>query len=231
MRPGRPFDPIGQIVGVGVAGIEEAAGLHHELHGVDRCPPGVPAERALPGHLGVDADRVRDLDPLLRFGHVLVLDPLQAVAGDVPAGFLHRGDNFRISFQGCRHAEYRRRQLALGEYPPQSPEARARAVLEHRFDIGVALSGPGLRTQHVRQECLRGAVTVQNVVFAAFLEIQHELHGDARIAGPAWIGRIAAIAMEIPGISGLSHLHFLEADFLRALPEHGLAERRQILKT
>jgi hypothetical protein len=29
MRSGRPLDPVRQIVGIGVAGVEEAAGLHH----------------------------------------------------------------------------------------------------------------------------------------------------------------------------------------------------------
>jgi hypothetical protein len=37
--------------------------------------------------------------------------------------------------------------------------------------------------------------------------------------------------MEIPGVSGFGHLRGLEADFLRAVPQHGLAEGRQILQT
>jgi hypothetical protein len=32
--------------------------------------------------------------------------------------------------------------------------------------------------------------------------------------------------MEIPGVSGLNHLCCLEADFLRAFPQHVLAQGR-----
>ena len=58
---GRALDPVRQIVGIGIAGIQEAAGLHHQPHGVDGGTAGVPAERALAGGLGVDADRLGDL--------------------------------------------------------------------------------------------------------------------------------------------------------------------------
>ena len=71
---------------------------------------------------------------------------------------------------------------------------------------------------------------MQNVVFAALFEIDHELHGDTRAAGPARIGRVAAVTMEIPGVSGFSHLRGLEADSLRTLPQHGLAQLGQILQ-
>ena len=56
------------------------------------------------------------------------------------------------------------------------------------------------------------------------------LHGDTRAAGPARIGRVAAVAMEIAGVSGFSHLRGLEADSLRTLPQHGLAQLGQILQ-
>src|SRR6266566_9968858 len=71
---------------------------------------------------------------------------------------------------------------------------------------------------------------MQNVVFATLFEIDHELHRDTRAAGPARIGRVAAVTMEIPGVSGFSHLRGLEADSLRTLPQHGLAQLGQILQ-
>src|SRR5580700_3999057 len=95
----------------------------------------------------------------------------------------------------------------------------------------MALPRPGLCTENVGQERLRRAVAVQDIVLAALLEVHHELHGDARMAGPLRMRRIAAVATEIPGIPAPHHLHFLEANLLRAIPEYGLAERRQILKT
>src|ERR1700735_1965531 len=69
----------------------------------------------------------------------------------------------------------------------------------------MALSGPWLRTEHIRQKCLGGAVAVQDVVLAAFFEIDHELHGDPCIAGPVRMWRIAAVATEIPGIPAPGH--------------------------
>ena len=51
---------------------------------------------------------------------------------------------------------------------------------------------------------------MQDVVLAAFLEVHHELHGEPRAAGPARIGRVAAIAAEIAGI-GFGHQNFLAA--------------------
>ena len=95
----------------------------------------------------------------------------------------------------------------------------------------MALSRPRLRAQYVGQERLRRAFAVQDVVFAAFLKVHDELHGDPRIARPARIGRVTAVTIEIPGVSGFGHLRRLEADFLRAVPQHGLAEGRQILQT
>ena len=65
----------------------------------------------------------------------------------------------------------------------------------------MALARPGLRAQHVGQKRFRSTVAVQNVVFAALLEIHHELHGDAGIARPMRIGRLAAVAAEVARVS------------------------------
>ena len=90
--------------------------------------------------------------------------------------------------------------LPRGEQPPQPPEPGARAILEHQLHVHVTLPGPGRRAEHVGEEGLGGLVAVQDRVLAAFLEIDHELHGDARAAGPARIGRRAAIAGEVARI-------------------------------
>jgi hypothetical protein len=117
-----------------------------------------------------------------------VLDPFQAVAGNIPAGLLHGGDHFRAALQRGGDAEYSRRQLALGEHPPQPPEAGARTIFEHRFDIGMALARPRLHAKYIGEKRFGGAVTMQNVILAALFEIHHELHRDPRIARPARIG-------------------------------------------
>ena len=65
------------------------------------------------GGLGMDADRLGDLAPLLGLRHVPVLDPLQAVAGDVPAGLLHGRDDLRIALQRGGDAEHRGRHACV----------------------------------------------------------------------------------------------------------------------
>ena len=123
-----------------------------------------------------------------------------------PASFM-AATTSGISLQRHRDAEHGHRQIAFGEHPPQPPEAGARAIFEHRFDIGVALAGPGLRTQYVGQERFRGAIAVENIVLAAFLEIHHELHRDPRVARPFGIGRVAPVAAEVARVSRRGHAY------------------------
>ena len=70
----------------------------------------VPAERTLAGDLRVDADRLAEMRALLVGGEILVVDPFQPVAGDLPAGLLHRGDRLGVARQRRRDAEHRDRQ-------------------------------------------------------------------------------------------------------------------------
>ena len=96
--------------------------------------------------------------------------------------------------EGGGDAEDRHRHVAFGEHPPEPPEAGAGAVFVDQFHAHVALAGPGRGADDLGQESLRGAVPVQDVVLAALLVIDHELHADPRIAGPMRMGRIAAVA-------------------------------------
>ena len=92
MRSLRPCDPVRQVVRIGIRIIEEAALLHHEVARVLRAAPEIPAERARTGHLGVDADRFAQMPALFVWRKILVFDPLEAVARDLPARFAHRRD-------------------------------------------------------------------------------------------------------------------------------------------
>ena len=69
----------------------------------------IPAERPLARDLRVDADRLVQVGPLLFAPKVPVVDPFQAVARDLPIGFLHRGNGFRVALQGRGDAEDRHR--------------------------------------------------------------------------------------------------------------------------
>ena len=167
-----------------------------------RGPAGVPAERPFAGRFGVQADRLAHMRRSPRVGEILVVDPFQAMAGDVPAGLAHGGDDLRIALKRGRHAENGDWNIARGEQPPQPPEAGARAVFEHGFHVHVALAGPGLGAEHVGEKSLGGVVAVQDAVLAALLEIDHELQRHASAARPARIGRIAAVTGEIARVIG-----------------------------
>src|SRR3954454_4944138 len=69
----------------------------------------------------------------------------------------------------------------------------------------MALSRPWPRPQYVGQEGFGRAVAVQNVVLAAFLEVDHEPHRYPRIIGPACVQRVAAIAKESAGVWVRAH--------------------------
>ena len=133
---------------------------------------------------------------------ILVLDPLQAVARDLPVRLLHGADGFRVARQRGRDAVDGERNVLAREQPPDAPEARARAVFVDQLHVHVALAGPRLRADDLRQERLRRRVAVQDVVLAALLVVEDELHGEPRAARPFRIGRIAAVADEVAGIGG-----------------------------
>ena len=129
-----------------------------------------------------------------------VVDPFQAVAGDLPVGLLHRGDGLGLRVERGRDAVDGDRNVALGEHAPQPPEAGARAVFVDRLHVHVAHARPGLRADDLREERLRGRVAVEDVVLAALLVVDDELDRDARAARPVRVGRVAAVADHVARI-------------------------------
>src|SRR3546814_91402 len=152
-----------------VGGVDEAAFLHHQVEGVDRVAPGVPAERPLAGGFVMDADRLLDVPALIVPREVLIVDPLEAVRGDLPAGAPHGGDGGGVALQGRRHAIDRDRNADGGEQAVEPPEAGAAAVLVDRFHVHVALARPGLRADALREVGRRGGVAWPVGVTAALL--------------------------------------------------------------
>src|SRR5262249_34991598 len=141
----------------------------------------VEAERPCAGDLGVDADRLLDVSALLLGGEIAIVYPFEAVRGDFPSGLVHGRHALGIARHGSGEGEPRERQPALGEQPPQPPEAGARAELVDRLHVHVALAGPWLRANDLGQEGLRRAVAVEDAVLPALLVVDNELHGDARV--------------------------------------------------
>ena len=154
----------------------------------------------------MDADRLEDVGALVGLGEILVLDPLEAVARNLPSGLAHGRGGLGVSHQGMRDGVDGDGQPARGEEPPQPPEAGAGAVLVDRFHVHVALPRPGRGTDDLGEERLGSRIAVQDAVLCAFLVVHHELHGDRRPAGPFRIGRGAAVADKIARIGcGCAH--------------------------
>ena len=84
--------------------------------------------RGLAGHLGVEADGFVEVGLLGLAGVVAVVDPAQAVAGDLPAGVLHGGDLGRGAGEGGGDAVDGDREPAGDEEVAEAPEAGAGAV-------------------------------------------------------------------------------------------------------
>jgi hypothetical protein len=68
--------------------------------------------------------------------------------------------------------------------------------------------GQGCGADDLGQERLGGHVAMQDVVLAALLVVQHDLHGDLRAARPARVGRGRAVAGHVAGVAGHIHLNF-----------------------
>ena len=104
--------------------------------------------------------------------------------------------HFGLALQGHADAKHRERQLALFKFTQDAPDARARAIFVNAFHRQVAL-GKARRVEHFREKLLGPGITVEHGVFAAFLVIQHKLHGDAGLARPLRVRRLAAVAAQI----------------------------------
>ena len=195
------IQPIRQFVVIGVGHIFEAAILGDKSHRVGGRASGVPAGRPLSCHLGVQSDRRLQVAPLVLDLVVAVVDPFQAMRGDLPAGVLHGSNLVGRAGESRCDAIHSDRHFGLGEDAVQPPEAGARAIFVDRFHVPVALSRPGLRADDFRQERFRGGVAMQHAVLATFLVVDDELHRDAGAARPLGIGRIGAIAAHVSDVT------------------------------
>ena len=192
--------PVGQVVVVGVAVVEEAAFLHHQPAGVRAGAAGVPADRALAGQFGEDADGFEHVLALLGLVHVLVVDPAVAVAADLVAGLGHGADHVRVALGGHGHGEDGQWHAAVLEQLEQAPHAGAAAVFVERFHAHVARALQRLGSDHLGEEGFGFLVTVEDVALATFFVIEHERQRDARIPRPVRMGRGIAITDQVARI-------------------------------
>ena len=149
----------------------------------------------------MQANRFGDLAALFFFGHVLVLDPLEAVRGDFPARILHCGHLFGAAGEGGGDAVDRHGDVPFGEQLVQTPKTCARTVFVDRLHVPVALPRPLCGARDVGEECFGLSVTVQNAVLAAFFVVQNKADGDFGPTGPFGIWRVRPVADHIARIS------------------------------
>ena len=198
-----------QVVAVVVGVVFVAAVVGHEPLRVRAVAPGVPAERPLAlRHLANDLRAGGDVAALLELGHVLVVHPAPAVAGDLVAERDEGGGGLGVALQGHRRAEHRERQPALLELAQQPPHAGARAVFVDRLHRQMPRF-VSLRADDFGEEDFRGRIAMQHAVLGALFVIEHELQRDARAVRPARVRRGAAVADEVARVVGRHALRFL----------------------
>ena len=200
LRPALDHGPPGQLVIVVVGVVEEAAILGDEAAGVGAGAAGVPAQRALAGNLGQDLHGVTQMLALDLLGHVLVVDPLQAVARDLVAGIDHGADRRRVPLGGGGDGEDGERDPLAVEQAEQAPDADAGAVLVDLLHADVAHAFKRLGADDLGEEGLGSLVAVQDRVLAALLVVEDELQGDAGAAGPVGMGRVRPVADQVAWI-------------------------------
>ena len=123
----------------------------------------------------------------LGLGKILLVDPLQAVAGDVPVGVAHGRDYFRIRASAVA-IPITVTGMPRGEL---APAARSRRASRTRLDSTFMWrwTGRGARGD-IDGKASEAQLAVQDRILAAFLEIDNELDGDACPARPASIGGV-----------------------------------------
>ena len=131
----------------------------------------------------------------------LVVEPAQAMRGDLVPGLEERGAGLRIALQRERNAEYRQRQLAALEFAQDAPYASARSVLVDRLHAHVA-GREAFRADDFRKKPLGSGVAVENAVLGAFLVVEDELNRDPCAAGPRGRRGHATVADEIARVIG-----------------------------
>ena len=203
-RRQRPV-PVGEVIRVGVRVVEEAALLGNQPVRVRTAAAEVPAQRSLARHLRMDLDCFREVRFLGCLVNRLVVDPAVTVTRNLPARFLHCGQDLRVTLQRHCDAEYGNGKTAFPEQPVQSPETGTRSVFIERLHIHVTLARVGRGTNYLREERLGCGVSMQHTVLCTLLVVNDELHGGARTVRPGRIGWLRAVATQIAWIVFRTH--------------------------
>ena len=119
----RDFGPVGQVVVVGVAVVEEAADLDHQAARVRAGAAGVPADGPAADQPRDGFDVVAHVGALEVFRHELVVDPALSVAGDFEAAAGDRGGDLGVTLQCHADGVDRGRSARVREHAQDFPRA------------------------------------------------------------------------------------------------------------
>ncbi len=194
-------EPVGQVVVIGVGNIVETAFGSRQPHRPDRSAAQIHALRPFAHHFRMQPDRLHHVGALGLLVMVAIVDPLQAVRGDFPVRGLHGGHLVGRARESGGDAVDGDRHLCPGEQAVQAPEAGAGPVFVDGFHVPMAQARPWRSTRDLRQEGLRGLVAVEDAVLAAFLVVDHELHGHMGATGPGRIGWIGSVTTHVAHIT------------------------------
>ena len=156
----------------------------------------------------MNAHRLGDVARFHFGGNVAVVDPFQAVGGDLPPRLVHRRDRLAIARHRGRDRIDGDGNRAFREQAVQPPKACPRAVFVDRLHVHVAHARPGRGADDLGQERFGRGVAVQDVVLAPLLVIDDELQRDAGVFRPVGERRRAPVADHVAGIGlAVRHAH------------------------
>jgi hypothetical protein len=191
------LDPVGQLVGVGVGVVEEAAVLDDEPARRVRAAAGVPPDGPPPADPLDRRDGALEMGALLLRREFPVVDPPPAVARHLPPGGHHRAGGVGVPLERLADAEDRERKPVGRDDAVHAPEPGPAAVLEHRLGVEVAPADRRRRADDLVQERLRRRVALERRVLAALLVVEDEADGDPGPIRPARVGRVRSVADEV----------------------------------
>ena len=195
----RDMGPERQIIAVVVGIIGKAAMLDHQLSGMRRIAPGIPALRCAAGQFAEDLDSGTQMRALRVDIDVLVVNPEQTMAGDFMPELDKCLGQLGMSLQGHRHAKYGQWQLTLFELAQDAPDADTRPIFVDRFHREVTRR-IGCSTNNFGKKLLRRWVAMQYRVFATFFIIENKLDSDLGLSRPVGMRDLTAVANQVAWI-------------------------------
>src|SRR5579883_59536 len=189
-------NPEGQLVAEIVAVVPEAAMLDQEPARIDARPAVEPADGRRAGQLLDRGDGALDMLALLVFLHLVIIEPAPAMADDLVSVFDEGASQFGAHIQAADDAEHADFHAETLEDAQQPPAADARPVFEDRFDQRATPAGISWKAD-IGEQVLRMRVALQDRMLAAGLDIEIEIDGDPRVARPARVRRVGAVAEKV----------------------------------